>query len=173
MNITKKIIISDTNIITDLYIAGLALIFVLLDNVYVSDMIINDELNYKTCDYNIINNIKPIKSTINDIHKMIEIAKIYPKLSIYDCMNYVLSKKHNAILATGDHRLRKLSLENGVEVIRTLKIIELLYENNIISEEEVFTSCNKLMENTKVRIPKKDIELFMTNIKNKKVLNVK
>lgn len=173
MNITKKIIISDTNIITDLYIAGLALIFVSLDNVYVSDMIINDELNYKTCNFNIINNIKPIKSTIDDIYEMIKISKIYSKLSIYDCMNYVLSKKHNAILATGDQRLRKLSLENGVEVIRTLKIIELLYENNIISQEDVITSCNKLLESDKVRIPKKDIELVMNAINNKKVLNVK
>ena len=39
MNIEKKIIITDTNIITDLYIANVLIEFINLDNVYISDVI--------------------------------------------------------------------------------------------------------------------------------------
>ena len=48
MNITTKIIITDTNIITDLNNANILEEFINLDNVYISDMIKNDEINSKT-----------------------------------------------------------------------------------------------------------------------------
>ena len=48
MNITKKIIITDTNIITDLNNANILKKFVRLDNVYISDMVKNDEINSNT-----------------------------------------------------------------------------------------------------------------------------
>ena len=44
MNITKKIIITDTNIITDLDNANILEYFVKLDNVYITDIVKNDEL---------------------------------------------------------------------------------------------------------------------------------
>ena len=44
MNITSKIIITDTNIITDLNNANILEKFVKLDNVYISDMVKNDEI---------------------------------------------------------------------------------------------------------------------------------
>ena len=46
MNITPKIIITDTNIITDLNNAGILEEYIKLDNVYISDMVKNDEINY-------------------------------------------------------------------------------------------------------------------------------
>ena len=39
------------------------------------------------------------------------------KLSIYDVINYILARDNDGGLATGDDRLRKYSLENGVKVI--------------------------------------------------------
>jgi hypothetical protein len=39
MNIEKKIIITDTFIVTDLYIANVLIEFINLDNVYISDVI--------------------------------------------------------------------------------------------------------------------------------------
>ena len=61
MNITKKIIITDTNIITDLNNANILDKFVKIDNVYMSDIVKNDEINLKTCDAKIIKKIKTIK----------------------------------------------------------------------------------------------------------------
>lgn len=55
MNITLKIIITDTNIITDLSNANILDKFVKLDNVYISDMVKNDEINSDTGNVYIIN----------------------------------------------------------------------------------------------------------------------
>ena len=46
MNITEKIIITDTNIITDLDNAGILTEFVKMDNVYISDMVRNKNIEY-------------------------------------------------------------------------------------------------------------------------------
>ncbi len=45
MNITTKIIITDTNIITDLNNAKILEYFAALDNVFISDLIKHDEIN--------------------------------------------------------------------------------------------------------------------------------
>ena len=60
MNITTKIIITDTNIITDLNNANILEEFINLDNVYISDMIKNDEINSKTGNVKLINKFKVI-----------------------------------------------------------------------------------------------------------------
>ena len=46
MNITAKIIITDTNIITDLNNAKVLDKFVELDNVFVSDLVKNDDIQF-------------------------------------------------------------------------------------------------------------------------------
>ena len=63
MNITTRIIITDTNIITDLNNAKLLKQFVMIDNVYISDLIKYDEINASTGDLNVIDKIKVIKAT--------------------------------------------------------------------------------------------------------------
>ena len=63
MNITAKIIITDTNIITDLNNAGILEKFIELDNVYVSDLVMNDEFNSNTCDEYILKKMKTIGFT--------------------------------------------------------------------------------------------------------------
>ena len=66
----------------------------------------------------------------------IEIQKDNPKLSVYDCINFVVSKKYNALLATGDKRLREYALKEGVEVIRTIYIIKMLYKKEVIMNKQ-------------------------------------
>lgn len=92
MNITKKIIITDTNIITDLSNANILEEFIKIDNVYMSDMVKNDEINSKTCDTKIIKKIKTIPASIKDILEMNELTRIVSKLSTYDLINYVIAK---------------------------------------------------------------------------------
>ena len=67
MNITKKIIITDTNIITDLNNANILEEFINLDNVYMSDVVKNDEINSKTGDVSLISNFKVISATSNQL----------------------------------------------------------------------------------------------------------
>lgn len=87
--------------------------------------------------------------------QLIEVNKLSiteKKLSTYDLLNYVIAKDNNAILATGDKRLKIFSEDNRVEVIRTLKIIKLLEYNKIISTKEAVISCKLLKENKYTRI---------------------
>lgn len=67
MNITTKIIITDTNIITDLDNANILEKFIDIDNVYISDMVKNDEINSKTGNVKLINKFKVISATANQL----------------------------------------------------------------------------------------------------------
>ncbi len=158
MTITTKIIITDTNIITDLSNANILDKFVKLDNVYISDMVKRDEINSNTGNINIIKKLKTIPATSEEINEMVNISKIVSGLSPYDIINFIIAKHNNAILATGDKRLKDYSEANGVEVIRTLKIIKLMKNKNIISVKDAINSCKRLKEHNNTRIPHNDID---------------
>ena len=157
MNITKKIIITDTNIITDLNNANILEKLVNLDKVYISDLVKCDEINSNTGNTKIISNFKVISSTADQLLEISCLSKIAKKLSTYDILNFILARDNDCILATGDNRLKKFSEKNNVEVIRTLKIISLMREKNIISTEEAITACELLRKNQKTRIPEDDL----------------
>ncbi len=164
MNITEKIIITDTNIITDLSNAKILQEFVMLKNVYISDMVKNDEINSKTGDVSIISKFKVIHSTNAELLEVNELSKVETALSPQDLINYVLARDNNLVLATGDNRLRKYCIKMGLEVIRTLKIIKLMVESRIISNEKAIEACNLLMQNTSTRISSEDISNFIEEL---------
>lgn len=118
MNITKKIIVTDTNIITDLHNAKILEKFVELDNVYISDLIKHDEITSHT----------------------------------------------------GDNKLKIYSEENGIEVIRTLKIIGLMTNSNIITHSEAIEACQLLKSCSKTRIPVCAIDDFIEKLEKDSVL---
>ncbi len=158
MTITTKIIITDTNIITDLSNANILDKFVKLDNVYISDMVKQDEINSNTGNINIIKKFKTINSTAEEINEIFKISKEVNGLSPYDIINFIIARNNSAILATGDKKLKDYSEANGVKVIRTLKIIKLMKENNIITIKEAINSCLSLKEHNNTRIPSVDID---------------
>ncbi len=158
MNITTKIIITDTNIITDLNTANILDKFVELDNVYMSDMVKRDEINSNTGNINIIKKFKTICATSEEIDEVFKISQETHGLSPYDIINFIIARNNNAILATGDKKLKEYSEKNGIEVIRTLKIIKIMKEKNIITPEEAINSCNALKESNNTRIPLVDID---------------
>ena len=161
MNITTKIIITDTNIITDLSNANVLDKFVMLDNVYISDMVKNDEINTNTGNINIIKKFKIINVTSEQITEIFQISQVENKLSSYDIINYIIARDNNGILATGDKKLKKFCEKNGIKVIRTLKIIKLMKEKNIISISEAIDACTLLKENNCTRIPIESIDNFI------------
>ena len=165
MNITQKIIITDTNIITDLNNANILDKFVKLDNVYISDIVKHDEINNSTGNIDVINNFKIISATPTQIQEIYSISPQIRGLSEFDIINYIIARDNNGILATGDNLLKNFAENNNVEVIRTLKIIKLMKEKNIITTKEAITSCNLLKVNTKTRIPLEDIENTINDFK--------
>lgn len=165
MSITEKIIVTDTNIITDLNNANILDKFVGLDNVYISDLVKNDEVNSKTGDLKIIDKFKTLRLTDEQLIEVSTLSSEENKLSVYDLINYILARDNDGILATGDNRLKNYSEKNGVKVIRTLKIIKLLKENNIISCKEAIKACILLKECQSTRIPEEDINNLITEFK--------
>lgn len=158
MNITQKIIITDTNIITDLNNANILEKFVKLDNVYINDMVKNDEINSNTGNVDIINEFKTISATTEQILEIFEISQKVSGLSQYDIVNYIIARDNDAFLATGDRKLSEYSTNNGVEVIRTLKIIKLMKDKKIITTKNAIEACNKLKSEKSTRIPPQDID---------------
>lgn len=158
MTITTKIIITDTNIITDLSNANILDKFVKLDKFYISDMVKQDEINSNTGNINIIKKFKTINSTAEEIDEIFKISKEVSGLSPYDIINFIIARNNDAILATGDKKLKDYSEANGIKVIRTLKIIKLMKENNIITTKEAINSCLSLKEHNNTRIPSADID---------------
>lgn len=158
MNITTKIIISDTNIITDLCNAKLIDSFIEIDNIYISDLILQDEINSKTGDVDLIGKIKTLSLSNDQLIEAYQLTDEYKSLSTYDCMNYILARDNDGILATGDKRLISLANDNNVEIIRTLKIIELMYNHKLITKNKLIKGLDLLTKNDHTRIPIDDIE---------------
>ena len=171
MNITTKRIITDTNIITDLSNANILDKFVMLDNAYINDMVKSDEINFNTGNESIIEYMKVIEATPKQIAEIVQISQKINGLSPYDIVNYIIARDNNAILATGDRKLKNFAESNGIEVIRTLKIIRLLHLNKIISNEEAINACKLLRDNSCTRIPKEEIDKLMENFKNNSIFS--
>lgn len=169
MNITTKIIITDTNIITDLNNANILEEFINIENVYINDMVKNDEINSKTGNVEIINKFKVISATATQLIEVNNLSYTEKKLSTYDLLNFVIARDNNCILATGDNRLKNYSENNGVEVLRTLKIIKLMKENNIISFRKAIDACNLLKKCTSTRIPELDINILLKELEKDSV----
>lgn len=161
MIITKRIIVTDTNIITDLNTARVLDRFINLDNVYISDLVKLHEINFKTGNLKLINKFKVISSTSQELIEIFDIQNTNKKLSDKDILNYIIARDNKGILATGDERLKKYAETNGVEVIRTLKIIELLYVNSIISYKDFVNGCVFLKNDPKTRIPIDKIDILL------------
>ena len=166
MNITTKPIITDTNIITDLNNAHLLEDFIKLDNVYISDMIKNDEINSKTGNVNLINQLKVVPTSPIQLIEVSQLSITEKKLSIYDILNYIIARDTNSILATGDNRLKKYAEKHGIEVFRTLKIIKLMEEKKIISCKKAINACNLLKKCPTTRIPETDINNLINLLNN-------
>lgn len=162
MSIDKKIIITDTNIITDLDNAKVLDKFVKLDNVYISDMVKNDEINSKTGNLSIISEFKVIESTAEQLKEINLLSKKVTQLSQYDLINYVIAKNNDYILATGDNNLKKYAESNGVVVIRTLRIIRIMREKSIITLGQEKEAYNLLLKCKNTRIPD---ELILERLK--------
>ena len=156
MNITTKIIITDTNIITDLNNAKILDKFVsLILYLYVKKNPIDIKIN---------NRFKTINASVQQIIEIYSIIQEHKSLSKYDSINYILARDNNAILATGDKKLREFSINNDVNVIRTLGIIEYMENDGIISTKEAINACNLLKNEESTRIPHSDINKLIAKL---------
>ena len=132
-------------------------------------MIKNDEIKSSTGNLNVINKFKTIKATQEQIAEIFYISQKEKGLSPCDIINYIIARDNNAILATGDQKLKIFSENNGVEVIRTLKIIKLMKNKNIITTNKAIKACELLKTSNDTRIPAKEIDKIINELKKELV----
>ena len=93
----------------------------------------------------------------------------FKKTSIYDCVALAIAKCRNIILLTGDGSLRKAAQFEGVTVMGTIGVLDKLYDGAYIESVEYLECLEKLKayNGGKIRLPKKEVEKRITNVKKK------
>lgn len=84
-------------------------------------------------------------------------AKTDTRLSEQDWSAYYYAQKLNALLLTGDKRLREMAEANNIRVCGILWILDEVVEKNIITTTEAFHYLTDLMQKNN-RLPKKECE---------------
>jgi predicted nucleic acid-binding protein len=85
--------------------------------------------------------IKVVKPSKDEIRAA---EKLQKNLGSGERYAIVIGIAKNCLVATDDLKPRKLAKEMGLDVIGTLGILRLAYKKNIIDEEELRNSVNKL-----------------------------
>jgi predicted nucleic acid-binding protein len=158
MNIKEKIIIVDTNIISDLYEAGVLDKFINLENIYMSKLVKYNEINGKTGDLYLIDRINTITESENQILQALELSTNERGLSIYDCINFVLARDEETLLLTGDRRLRNYAEKQGVTVKGTIWIIDKMIEENQIDRCTAKKAYERLLYHENTRLPSEELQ---------------
>lgn len=151
------LLISDANIFIDLERVGLLIEFSKLDiEISTSDFVFN-ELNQKQ--QQLVRSLEIDVYTL-DSEELITFFTQYQalgqvKISSQDYSIYYFAKKYNAHLLSNDKALRKFSNKNNIEVKGIFYILDLIIEQSILSHKDLYTSIEKLLENS--WLPKDEI----------------
>ena len=98
--------------------------------------------------------------TLDEFFFVEEYVSKYSKPSTYDCVALAIAKARGIVLLTGDKALRKAAETEGVKVIGTIGILDQLYENNCITEQEYLGCMKDLLDKNggKIRLPENELK---------------
>lgn len=84
-----------------------------------------------------------------------ELNQKYRKPSTHDCIALAIAKCRGIILLAGDGALRNAAVQEGVEVMGSLKVLDLLYDNNLIDITEYLFCLEEFKRHNsgKIRLP--------------------
>ena len=80
--------------------------------------------------------LKSVELTTEEFFYADECMDKYSKISRFDSTALAIAKKRNIPLLTGDNALRKAAEMEGVEVMGTIRILDKLYHDRFIDEDE-------------------------------------
>lgn len=146
----KKIVVNDTNIFIDLYSIGLLEEITSLDFIFYTNSFVLSELKEDASivealkDFNIEDfNLKRMKR-IQGLYIQYNNRKVSSNVSFTDCSVLLQALDLEAILLTGDKKLRKVAEENGIEVHGTLFLLNKLVEEGMLKPIEAITKIKEL-----------------------------
>ena len=99
--------------------------------------------------------LQAVELTTEEYFLAEELNQKYRRPSAYDCIALAIAKCRGIVLLTGDGALRKAAIQEGVEVIGSIKILDLLYETDQIDVSEYLFCLKefKRLNGGKIRLP--------------------
>lgn len=166
---SKKLLISDVNIIIDFTVAGLTeAVFALQYDYGIVDLQFAAELEDQQPEILEaglrLYELAP-KSVAYASSLLIENARL--RVSIYDCMALSLAKQEDCTLLTGDAKLRQLALMEGVTVRGTLWLMEQMLEECHITAEMAKEAYAKMLDDGS-RLPEDEIQKQLERFRARK-----
>lgn len=162
MNLSEDIVaIKDANIVIDLVDAGLFSIWFSLGIRTVTTDIVAAELSrgkqWQQVEPLIENGLFEVQDyTASDMVQAVNTSRECG-ISIPDATVLELSKKLNAILLTGDRKLRSSSENKGIRVHGVLWVIDVLVEYQVIEKSRA-TASLRLLLSSGARLPLEEVE---------------
>ena len=89
------------------------------------------------------------------------------QLSLNDCFAWRMAEVHRGILMTGDGDLRRLAVENGIEVHGVLWAIGLMADHATCRGKRLIGALDQLDADPLVRLPKSSIRALKEKIKGR------
>jgi len=168
-----KLLINDANILIDIIHLEIIDKFVELKyKLFTTDFVLEELNDSQKRQIEILDKIELIvTSNINDYFGINELLENSSGLSFEDCSIWYYSKKMDGILVTGDGKLRKTAIKDGIEVRGIIYIFDQMLEQELISFDEAIEKI-ELLYKINNRLPKQEIKKrkeFWQN--NKKVDN--
>ena len=161
----KKIVVNDTNIFIDLYEVGLLEEFFSLPwEVHTTNFVLlelqregqHDTVAKYKADKRLVVPVLEAKELM-EIGQMFQQNMNKSNLSLTDCSVWYYAKVNNYILLTGDRKLRKTSVYDGVEVHGVIYVFDSLVELEIVSRQ-VAVEKLQLLFSQNPRLPKEEID---------------
>lgn len=99
--------------------------------------------------------LQAVSMTEEEFYLAEKLIEKYRKPSSYDCIALAIAKCRKIVLLTGDGALRKAAIQEGVEVIGSIKVLDLLFENTLIDSSEYLYCLEEFKRHNgeKIRLP--------------------
>lgn len=152
----------DTNIILDADSANI-LEYINCAKFSVSKVVLADEVVKQIKDFN--SKFREINETYDELIWASDETKSNKAISFYDALNTIVARNRKMILVTGDQKLIKFAKQYNIECFGTIRLLELLIEENLIAPEIVIQALEILINDKTRRIPKKLVEDCINKIK--------
>lgn len=159
----SEIVSSDTNIWLDFYYTEMLELPFMLPLTYImdKDTVENEIISPPDLSNRLLQlGLKETELSIEE-YMLAEYYASYERLSIYDRIALSIAKLRKIRLLTGDKALRKAAASEGVSVIGTISILDMLYDTRLLGQLQYKESISRLMalNGGKVRLPSRELQM--------------
>lgn len=165
---SKKLLISDANIIIDIVVGELQGTMFALDYEFgTPDILYVEELEQHHSEIIdaglVLFELKP--NAVNYAHTLYQ-QNLISKLSVNDCIALALAQQESCALLTGDAKLKQLAIIEDVSVRGTLWLVEEMLKGKLINASESEIAYQKMLDDGS-RLPVEEIKKQLNRYKSK------